>query len=318
MSSSIDKLRDEHRSLVVGSEIAELLDRVVRATAPTYPATEYGAEGGWTAEALEDLLHDWVAERLLARGDLAVMLRTSGSVASLRASLTTSLSQFLINRRRRTSASNLYRRVLAMLRNETEFKPITGASRAPADQLWTLASARWESSSSLALADLVQLANQLSDDELGVVRYGPFSLKSSPILREPALREFLRFMFEQASGGLTLSMIADVMRRRFRLFELADVTLDDSLETTDVPVPLQAEHEAAAASVVARMGETGAAAIRAFEETDGDFASAGATIGGDAADGERAVTEVLGLIADFAISAEDARSIYARVVEKLF
>jgi hypothetical protein len=81
MSAPLDLLRAEHRQFVVGPEISRLLERVVRATAPTYPATEYGAAAGWTAESLEDLLQDWVTERLRARGDRVGVRERVGSMA---------------------------------------------------------------------------------------------------------------------------------------------------------------------------------------------------------------------------------------------
>jgi hypothetical protein len=317
VNPSVDQLREEHRRLVIGPELARLLERIVRATAPVYPATEYGEPGGWNGEALEDLLHDWISERLLGRGDLAVMLRTASSSASLRGALTTSLSQFVINRRRRTSASNLYRRTLSMLRSDADFDVAGGRLRS-SDQLWTLASAPQATPSTRWLSQLVQTAEDLTDEHLGVVRYGPFSLKSSPILREPALGEFLRYLLERADGALPLSTIAEVMRRRFRLFELGDVEIDESFESADTPIPQRVEHEVAAASVVARMGAAGAVAIRAFEESDGDFSAAGSALGSDTRAGEAAVTMVIGLIADHATSTDDARAIYAAVLERLF
>lgn len=317
MTEPLMLLRDEHRRLFIGPEISRLLQRIVRATAPTYPPTEYGASEGWTAETLEDLLQDWIAERLLARGDLTLMLETSESPRSLRAALTTSLSQFLINRRRRTSASNLYRRTLQMLRRGEEFTAINPSAR-PADQLWTLVAAPQLSPSAMALAWLVQIASRLDDEQLAVIRYGPYSLKSSPILREPALQQFLTHLLANAEGSLSLTTITEVMRRRFRLFELADIELDESVEVPEPPVPLQVEHAVAADGVLARLGKARTDAIRAFETSDGDFAVAGEAIGGNAHEGERAVTEVLQLIGEIATSTEDARAIYIALIEKLF
>jgi hypothetical protein len=317
MTDPLELLREEHRDLVIGPEISRLLRRVVRATAPTYPPTEYGASGGWTAEALEDVLQDWVTERLLARGDLSLMLHTAGSSSTLRAALTTSFSQLLINNRRRTSASNLYRRTAQMLRRDDEFVAVTTPSRL-ADQLWTTSGVLHESSSPLSLGELVQIANGLTDEQLAVVRYGPYSLKSSPIVREPSLRRFLSFLLENSEGALTLTTISDVMRRRFRLFELEDVELDESIETREDAVALQVEHVVAAESVMARMGSNRVIAIRAFEESEGDFAAVGAALGGEAEEGESAVTEVVHLIAEIATSTDDARAIYAALIEKLF
>src|SRR5258707_15403238 len=105
---TIEALRAEHKAEVIGPLIKDLLEKIVRATAPTYPPLEYSDAQVWNSEALEDALHGWVAERLLRRGDLAAMLLRASTIAHFRAMLTTSFGQFLTNRRPRTSATNLF------------------------------------------------------------------------------------------------------------------------------------------------------------------------------------------------------------------
>ena len=204
-----------------------------------------------------------------------------------------------------------------MLAEGEEFEAVGAASRPP-DQAWTLSREPRRSASPLSLLQLVHIADRLTDEQLSVIRYGPYSLKSSPILREPALRQFLVFLLENAGGAVALSTIADVLRWRFRLFELEDVVLDDFVEAREPEVSLQVEHAIAAESVLARMGSDRVAAIRAFEEAEGDFSAAGAALGGGRREGEKAVSEVLHLIAELATSTEDARATYEVLVEKLF
>jgi hypothetical protein len=317
MTASLSELRSEHGREVIGRSIAELLERVVRATAPAYPPGEYSDAGVWNREALEDVLQDWVTDRLLSRGDLTVMLETAGSEHSLRAALTNSFSQFLINRRRRTSATNLYKRVAAMLRKDPGFAPVGRSNRA-GEQLWSLAGMRVGGPSALPLGALVSIALELDDEALEVVRYGPYSLKSSPILREPRLHEFVAFLLEHAEGALSLGTIIKVLRRRFRLLAAEPVQLDEALESEEPPVPLRVERDAATQSVVSRLGLDLARALRAYETPDRDFAAAGKAIGGGRLEGEHAVSNVLALIAEYADSLEEARAIYRSVVESLF
>jgi DNA replication protein DnaC len=298
-------------------KLAEERERVVVATAPAYPAALYSDARVWNNEALEDALQGWVTERLLARGDLTVMLAKAASTGTLRAALTTSFSQFLVNRRQRSSAMNLHRRVASLLRSDPDFIAVGRCTRA-SEQLWTVREATPMTEGAPRLSDLVQLAFEKSDDELGVVRYGPHSLKSSPILREARLKEFLVSVLAGAKGAVSLATISEVMRRRFRLIEVEQTELDEVIESTDLPIALSVEHGDAASSVLARMGLQLAMAVAAFERSDGDFGAVGSTVGGGQDEGARAMSDVMALIAEYADSAEDARAIYRLVVESLF
>lgn len=318
MAELLTVLRDEHRREVIGQRLAELFERVVVATAPTYPPALYSDARVWTNEALEDALQGWVTERLLARGDLSVMLGKASSTGSLRAALTTSFSQFLVNKRQRSSAMNLHRRVASMLRSEANFVAVGASTKRASEQLWTVREAGPTTEATPRLGELVQIAFEKSDDELEVVRYGPHSLKSSPILREARLREFLVLLLERAKGPMSLATISEVLRRRFRLTEVEQTELDEAVESPDLPVPLRVEHADAARSVLARMGLQLALTVGAFERSDGDFGAAGATMGGGRDQGAKAMSDVMALIAEYSESVEDARAIYRLLVESLF
>ena len=157
MSISLDDLRREHAEQVIGEELATLLEKVVRATARTYPAAEYSEAGVWNDEALADVLQEWVEVRLLGRGDLSKMLAQAHSLGSFRGALTRSFRQFLANSRERTSSSNLYQRTTRLLHEEKEeFEPV-GVSSRSGEQLWTLACGSYERSTR-SLRALVEAA----------------------------------------------------------------------------------------------------------------------------------------------------------------
>jgi hypothetical protein len=245
----------------------------------------------------------------LRRGDLSKMLTRAPSLAALRGALTRSFEQFLANRRRRTSATNLYQRTTKMLREDSErFAQIGRAARSH-EQLWTVAEQAQTTTapSRLSVAALVAIAVGLSDDDLEVVRYGPASLKSSPILREPKLREFLVHLLGGAEGALDQATIAEVMRRRFGLFELEEVALEDY----DVAIPVselrQVESDDVVRSVRARLGQDRLQELRQFHAA-----------AAEPDDVPPAVSDTIALVAQYADSAEVAEEIYDRLVESLF
>jgi hypothetical protein len=316
MNLNVNEIRQEHRDRFIGPQIVLLLERVVEATAVTYPASEYSDARVWNKEALEDALQDWVEVRLVGRGDLAALIASAASIRSLRAALTTSFGQFLTNRRRRTSASNLYKRTLARLRTDQRFRAVASASRS-SDELWTLAGGP-EDRSTLDTGVLVRIACELSDTDLEVVRYGPHSLKSSPILREGPLGEFLHHLFSRAEGALDLSTIADVMRRRFGLVEFETAELSDQLAEQQPGAAGRVETQDVARSVLSRLGLNRVSALKEFELNQGDFRAAALSLGLQTKVVSDAVSETMAMIAEYADSPEEARVIYGRILESLF
>ncbi len=216
MSITLDQLRKEHEREFIGRELAQLLTRVVAATARTYPPT-YTPAGIWNEDSIADAAQEWTADRLIDRRDLTNLIAGASTLASLRAGLTRSFQQHLTNQRQRTSATNLYKRLVTMLRTDPDFQRVGGNVRSHS-QRWTLAAAPEDEPSRLTLAARLKLAAELSDEDLGVVKYGPLSLKSSPILRQPALKRFLLHLLGGA-GALSPADIMDIVRRRFALPE---------------------------------------------------------------------------------------------------
>jgi hypothetical protein len=311
--SSLEALRTEHEAKVIGPLLAGLLARVATATVKTYPP-DYSPTGTWNDEAIEDVLHDWTEDRLLRRKDLSKLLAGARSEGALRGGLTTSLGQHLTNNRRRSAAANLFKRVLAMLRDDDAFEAV-GAVGPAADQPWTLAADPAQKPSPLDENDLVRLAFELTDDDLGVVRYGPHSLKESPILRQPGLHRFLTHTLEGAGGTLSPATFINVVRRRFNLIDPEDVEIE---EATDAEAPVRGvEIGALAASVISRMGQQRCELIIAQAQHDDPVAAAEAA-GVGIATMKRALSETLALVAEHATDADEARAIYKVVVERLF
>jgi hypothetical protein len=311
--SNLKALRAEHELVVIGPLLIELLSRVATATANTYPP-DYSPTGSWNDQAVEDVLHDWVEDRLLRRKDLSKLLNGARSEGALRRGLTTSFGQHLTNHRRRSSVTNLYRRIAAMLRDDDAFHRV-GDAGSPSGQPWTLAVSPAQQVSPLSENELVRLAFQLSDDDLAVIRYGPHSLKESPILRKPALREFLVHMLKGAEGTLSPATLIDVVRRRFNLVEPREEGIEEAIRA-EAP-STSVETEVRAASVLARMGQSNSNLILALAEHM-DPVEAAAAAGVEIATMERALSETMALVAEQATDAEEARAIYEAVVERLF
>lgn len=309
---NLNELREEYRRSGVGELLLDLLSRIVWSTVRQYPPAEYSGQGSWDQSACEDVLNDWIAERLWGRADLQAMLLGTNSTAQLRASLTTSLRQFLTNRQRRSVASNLYKRVCTMLREDPLFRSVNPGSSA-SERQWTLTADNIAQTSSRSILELAQIAFELSDDELQVVRYGPFSQKLSPILRENGLRKFLMHLFEKAEGTLTVDIIIDLMKRRFSLPRDEEIEIDDTVPSHETSPATLAEWSVAAESIVSRLGLDHSRVVRAYFASGGSVPTTATRLGRSQDDVRRIVHDTFQEICDSSRTEDDARSIMKQV-----
>lgn len=309
--TTLDELRREHAEQVIGAHLSDLLTRIVHSTAPAYPASEYSDAGVWNRASLDDAAQDWIASRLLERGDLALMLSAAKSLNAFRAMLTRSFSQHLVNQRRRTSATNFFSRAAKMLSTDDGFVRVSGG-KTSGDARWCLREQHFETpASGDTVQRLIKASFSISDEQFGVVHYGPYSLKSSPILRNPQLRSFLEWVLGSTDGHLSIAEIFEIARHRFKLFgQLPPLELPDELQADDESVVRTVESQVLAQSVIARLSpedraKLGAVAKSEVSETLQDRAQA-------------SVERLVALIADYAVSADEAIAVHRRVYESLY
>lgn len=316
MSASLEQLRAEHAREVVGRDLADLLARVAAATARTYPP-DYSPAGVWDESAVEDALQSWTEERLLGQLNLSKLLAGARSIAALRAGLSRSFGQHLSAKRRRTSTTNLYGRIAKLLATDSTFRSVGTSSRAH-QQLYTLSRNPIEAPSRKDLRSLVAHAFEFSDADLAVIRYGPLSLKSSPILRAPQLKRFVEHMLDRAAGALDPTTLISVMRRRFNLTEPTTVELDELMIGDTASLDTAIDERATAQSVVARLGRDRTRIVRELHLADGDVAAAGKRLDCDDRYVEAAIRDAVEMIAETAHDSAEATRVYGLVIESLF
>ena len=309
---TLERLRDEYQRNGVGPVLFELLQKVVWSTVRQYPASEYSPYSSWDQSACEDVLNDWITERLWGRGDLANLLSASVTSQHLRAALTTSLRQHLTNKRRRSITANLYKRVRAKLRNDSSFRSLGSSSVGP-EERWTLANSASRVPSVCSAEDLAQVACELSDDVLEVVRYGPFSQKLSPILRDPKLREFLIHLLQGAGGSLTLGAIIEVMRVRFSLPTDEATNLHDGIVSLNQSPADEVAMTLSARSVVSRLALEEATVLENYFRSGGDLSEVAKLSGCDGQRVRDVVHRAFAMICECSDSEDEARAVMQTV-----
>jgi hypothetical protein len=305
--SDLQAYRDEYQQVGIGPLLEKLLQRIVVATVRVYPALEYSKDGTWSVAACEDLLNDWVLERLVARGDLGTMLGSAATVGVFRATCTTSLRQFIANGRRRSIAGNFYKRVQNLLTHDQGFVRLS-ESDCGIDQQWTTVGGR-TAPCTLSNRQLLKIANELTDAHLAVVHYGPFSQKLSPILREPKLRSFLIHVMTRSNGALSLRTLLEVIALRFGFVTDENIELDPAVPSNDRNAFEASATIDCARSVLVRLDLEEIARVREYFRANAEFASAAQAIGVDASALKETVRRVFAMICECSDSIEEATAV---------
>jgi hypothetical protein len=313
MTLDLDALRAEHRHEVIGEHLRRLLHEIAYATARQYPPRQYGAGRSWSREAVEDLLHDWVADRLIKRRHLAALIASAASLSSLKAGLTTDLRQYLANRHRKSITAHLFHRMHLLLSSDPVFVRVGPAGRA-GSQRWALEGADNVAPSTSATSELLIAARELRDADLPQVWYKPSSQKTSPVLRNPELKRMLEHLLGRARGSLTLAEIARAVFQRFDLEEPVLEELDDSIAAAEPAVDELTLNELVG-TLVARLGKT-PLQILAEAEREGSARAAAARLGISEGDVLVELGRIGEAIEDEVDSAEEAQAAYRELANR--
>ena len=175
----------------------------------------YSPYGRWDEEAIEEVFADWVAVRLIERGQLRAMLQRAPLLRVFQRMAETSLRQHLIDRLPPSHASNLFARVQTLLQ-EGEF-----TSRG--DQ-WSLH--EWPFNQ-FEGGDTEKLSYAWGLGHFDVIRYDPEARKLSPLLSTEDLERFLRGMLN--GGAMTAGDLVRTLCERFGVKEPQVASLDGSV-----------------------------------------------------------------------------------------
>jgi hypothetical protein len=292
---------------------------IARATATRFPPQLLTSSLEWTPEALEDVFHDWMTDDVVPRDLVPRALIRCKTLPGLRSYLAKALENFCRNRLAKGEASRLFKRTKDVLRSDPTFLAL-GHQKSAAAQRWTLRDRPASEVSHKTPVELLAIAHQLTDDDLEVVWYGPESAKSSPVLRDPALRRFLSHLLVQADGVLDQWTIQRVIVERFGLAQPVLEELQNGHESTltfSDPVHDVVAVEEAKLSVLARMGKAGADALRAFEECDGDWPAIAARVGATEDEVAEKLRGIWSMIYECVDGVEERREVWDALVESL-
>jgi hypothetical protein len=178
----------------------------------------YSPYGVWSDEAVDEVLADWIATRLIGRGQLLAMVQRAPVLAVFRRMAETSVRQHLVDSLRRSQASNLFERVTRQLVADERFEELDEQA---GTKFWRL---RGGPAEPFPADDSRLAALAFSLGEFRVIRYEPDARKLSPLLDSG---ELTRFLLGVLSAGPMSA--ASIMRALSVRFAIEEPTADQEL-----------------------------------------------------------------------------------------
>lgn len=201
------QLRREYEQEVIGPGVLREVHRASQARARKYPPTIYGLSSSWDKEAIEDLVQDVVAERLLGEFQIDYLFDAARNLSDWRALLDRQVGITLARRRVRTVVDNLLDRAKRALRKND--KVVT--SKFSRRTLFTL---RESSQPYQPLTD--QQIRRIVETVRVVPRLRPGRAERSPSLyRKEDFEILLHSVLYEAEGGVTVRDLGMIFEEVF-------------------------------------------------------------------------------------------------------
>lgn len=204
---NLSQLRREYEQEVIGPGVLREVHRASQARAQKYPPTIYGLSSSWDKEAIEDLVQDVVAHRLLGEFQIDYLFDVARTLSDWRALLDRQVSITLARRRVRTVVDNLLDRAKRALRKNDEVVTSKFSRR-------TVFTLRGSSQPYHPLTD--QQIRRIVETVRVVPRLRPGRAERSPSLyRKKDFEILLRSVLQEAEGGVTVRDLGMIFEEVF-------------------------------------------------------------------------------------------------------
>lgn len=324
-----ETLLEEYAAGTLGPLLyAELRDTAGRVVLGRGYPLSYSPTGRWDEDAFSGLAHDWIVDKLLARGQLNHLLLANSSTRGLRIGLELSFVQFLLGQKQRTARDNLFARANELLEEDDQFRCVDRRPR-KARRPWGLAV--WEASEPFdgTDGDLIEAGLRIQD--VAVIRYRESARKLSPVISDRDLTRFLRQVLEDLGATITLEQFSLIFAYRFALLDARVSSLDATLEESeknrgatltdtmssgdDVEGPVLVAE--AVASILRVLTPRQGQVLLAYAAKGATLTTVAADLGCSRSTVDNELRRGLATIGEHTEGAEEAEATYVTVLEKL-
>lgn len=329
VESSLSLLKEEFSAIGVGEKIYSEIRKIVQAAirGGNYPPT-YSPTGIWDEEGFSTLTNDFVVEKLLKRGYLAYLLQTSASLGAFRRSAEYVFLKFLISKKKRTVLDNLFRRVYLILTRDGRFKCFIPSTK-KAHSHWGLSVWNNKEVFNSREEDLVRAGLALGG--IKVVEYRLDARKISHVMSDQGLADYIHSLFGSIGALLNLPQILVVLKYRFNLLEVTEVSLEEPVsedeegniltvgDTLGMPEPgtIALENDEAAKEALQLLSTRQKQILTKFQEPGATLSSVGENVGCSKSTVDNELRRIYSSIDEVVDNKDQARIVYRRMIEIL-
>jgi hypothetical protein len=327
--SRLSVLREEYATVGVGDEIYSEIRNIVKAAVRggNYPPM-YSPTRIWDEEAFYTLANDFIVEKLHKRNYLAYLLQASTSMRAFRKSIESVFIRFLISKKKRTVFDNLFGRASLILSGDSRFKCFMPSPKKAHSQ-WGLSAWNAKEVFNSREEDLIKVGLALGGFK--AVEYRLDARKISHIVSNKELADYIYHLFVATDSLLILPQILTVLKYRFNLLEVAEVSLEEPVsedeegniltmgDTLATPEPSTAtlETDEAAREVLLLLSPRQKQIFTEFQEYGATLLSVGENVGCSKSTVDNELRYIYSSISEVVDDEEQARAVYRRMLEIL-
>jgi DNA-binding CsgD family transcriptional regulator len=211
-----------------------LLDlvRVARTLVTNLKLPDYlSPYGRWDIEIVDDLVADWIEQRLLRDGRLLGMLDMAFTPAAFRGLAGDNLYQHVMSTRARSQSQNIWKRLTSMLEKDTQTFALALDATKRANRFFTLTenpSTVLFSGSERELRDAAYAAG-----EIELLLWSPAADRLSPLIGTRELKRFVIVIMRTIREALTPVQLMTALNARLDLAPDGAGGLDDAVVAGD-------------------------------------------------------------------------------------
>jgi len=206
-----------------------LVIAIAKAMCPKYPPEIYSPESVWDEDTMKQLTDEFFVEVLLQNDRLKYHYLTQESVSGLRRGLTKDFQNFLRNKKLRTEAINIYRRMLAILSKNNQFEIIQDHPKSNA-RVIRLSGTNHDLSQTCQKLEEI-LGVMFSIEVPPLVRYRADSKKESHLVGTDSLQKLLIETIRVLDKPINVGMLFESLKYRLNIFEIETLALEESIST---------------------------------------------------------------------------------------
>lgn len=223
MKATLENYRQEFLDGIIESFNYPLVIDIAKSICPKYPPEIYSPECIWDEDVMKQLADEFFVEVLLQKDRLKYHYLTQESLNGLKKAIAKDFQNFLRNKKLRTEAINIYRRMLVILSNNNKFEIIQDHPKSNA-KVFRLSGTNHDSSQ--ACQNLEEIVKAMFSIELPpLVRYRANSNKQSHLVGTDDLVKLLTESVRILGKPISVEMLFTALKLRLNILEIETLTL---------------------------------------------------------------------------------------------